>query len=459
MRTTTHRFTLFLATALFGCVSVTSAQVTTDDIRAQARERVSGSLAEQEQQAYARSLLVRFETRVRQTESLIKEVERRDAAYRDRMDALFTSDDGKRLGQKNDPSIRTQFLSYQEQPLIDPSELAAKRALVEKMLGFLEEAKSAPGGYVPQPERVDEADDAYLWARARAMKLSEVEAWLNGQLATLDRTTDVTTVPTLKSRIDAYRAELRQAWIDAQTRGREAAREAAQPVMEENARIAELERALQEAELKLALARQEAEQQRIDFEMRMEQQQIELRERLAASQREMDDRLAEIERQNQLAEAERMRRDAEAGAVARGIRDDARKVELIAKCNSPEVQANLAPFLTKGTWQPGDFERNIRFDRTPMSWSKIQADGALTDNRDGLQRLLEIANAKGCFPRGGQSRGYYVNRKHLDAHRPKWGYPQTWKNLSEDQIQEVRRIQALLIELGPTLVEEGMLDP
>jgi len=149
--------------------------------------------------------------------------------------------------------------------------------------------------------------------------------------------------------------------------------------------------------------------------------------------------------------------DAEVGAEATAIRDDARRVELVAKANSAAVQRDLAPFLAEGTWQPGDFERNVRFDRTPMSWSKIQSDGALSPDLNGLQRLLEIANAQGCFPRGGQSRGYYRNREHLDAHRPKWGYPQYWKNLSEDQIQEVRRIQALLIELGPTLVEEGML--
>lgn len=456
MRTTAHRFTLLLATTLFGCVSVASAQVTTDDIRAQARERVSGSLAEQEQQAYARSLLVRFETRVRQTESLIKEVERRDAAYRDRMDALLTNDDGKRLGRKNDPSIRTQFMSYQEQPLIDPSELAAKKTLVEQMLGFLEEAKSAPGGFVPQPERVDEADDAYLWARARAMKLSEVEAWLNGQLASLDRTTDVSATPTLKSRIDAYRAELRQAWIDAQTRGREAAREAAQPVMEENARIAELERALQEAELKLALARQEAEQQRIDFEMRMQQQQIELRERLAASQREMEERLAEIERQNQLAEAERMRRDAEAGAEARAIRQDARRVELVAKCNSPEVQADLAPFLAEGTWQPGDPRPNMRIDSTPMSLSKLRAFGALDQDIDGIKNMLNVANNLGCTPKANGPNGLRGS-SHIDTQRPKWGYPRKFDDLSSNDIAEIRRVQLLLIELGDTLVEEGML--
>jgi len=456
MRTTVHRFTLLLATTLVGCVSVASAQVTTDDIRAQARERVSSSLAEQEQQAYARSLLVRFETRVRQTESLIKEVERRNAAYRERMDALLTNDDGKRLGRKNDPSIRSEFLSYLEQPLIEPSELAAKKAFVEQMLSFLEDAKSTSGGYVPQPERVDEADDAYLWARSRAMKLSEVEAWLNEQLASLDGTTDVSEAPTLKARIDSYLAEVRQAWRQAEARGREAAREEATPIAEENARIAELERALQEAEQKLALARQQAEQQRIDFEMRMRQQEIELRERLAASQREMDERLAAIERQNQLAEAERMRRDAQAG----GIRDDARKLELIAKCNSPEVQADLAPFLEEGTWQPGDYEQNVRFDMTPMSFSKLQADGALSPTVEGLQRLLDCANAQGVFPRGNKrGRGYQRNREHLDVDRRKWGYPQRWKDYTREQIEEVRRIQALLIELGPTLVEEGLLAP
>ena len=453
----THRIALILTAALFGGGHVASAQVTTDDVRARAQERIGGSLAEQEQRAYANSLLVQFETRVGQAGALLEDVERRYTAYREKMDDLLTNDDGKRLGRLNDPTVRTQFMGYLEQPLVEPSELAAKRAFVEQMLAFLERAQSGPAGYVPQPERVEEADDAYLWARAQAMKLAESEAWLNEQLKSLDRTIDVTDGPTLKSRIEAYRAELRRLWLEVETQGREVARDEALPVVEENARIAELERALQESNQRLALARQQNEQQRLDFEMRMEQQRVELRERLAASQREMDDRLAAIERQNRLAEAERLRRDAEAGAEATAIRDDAQRVELVAKANSAAVQRDLAPFLAEGTWQPGDFERNVRFERTPMSWSKIQSDGALSPDLNGLQRLLEIANAQGCFPRGGQSRGYYRNREHLDAHRPKWGYPQYWKNLSEDQIQEVKRIQALLIELGPTMVQEGML--
>lgn len=453
-----NRLPLLIATLTLGCVGVASAQVSTDDVRQAARERVYGSLADQEQQAYARSLLVQFETRVKQTESLIQQVEQRNAAYREQMDTLLTNEDGKRLGRKG-MSVAMHFMGYQEQPLVEPSELAAKKAFVEQMLAFLERAKSGPDGYVPQPERVEEADDAYLWARSRAMKLSETESWLKENLASLDRSEDVSTDPTLERRIDVYRADLRQAWIDAQTRGRQAAREAAEPVMEQNARTAELERALLEANQKLALARQQNEQQRIDFEMRMERQRIELRERLAASQREMDDRLAEIERQNKLAEAERMRRDAQAGAEAQGIQQDARRVELVAKCNSPEVQNALAPFLAEGLWQPGDLKRNIRFEKAPMSLSKIRSDGALVDDINGYQRLLEIANAQGCFPRGGRNSGYYVNREHLDSDRPKWGYPQYWKNLSTEQIQEVRRIQSLLNELGPTLVDEGMLTP
>jgi len=209
---------------------------------------------------------------------------------------------------------------------------------------------------------------------------------------------------------------------------------------------------LLEANQQLSLSRQQNEQQRIDFEMRMEQQRVELRERLAASHREMDERLAAIEREDRLAEAERMRRDAEANAEARDIREDAQRTEFIAKCNSPQVKRDLAPFLAEGNWQPGDKKSNARLDMAPMSYSKIKSDGALADSVEGLQRFLEIVNAN-C-----SRRGYYTrNNQHYDTHRPKWGYTRHWDRLTQEQIDEARRVQALLRELGPTLVELGML--
>lgn len=445
------KITLLAITCLAACCSSTTAQVTTDDIRQGARDRVHGTLAEQEQQAYARSLLVQFETRVNQAETLIEQIEQRNAAYRQQMDNLLVSDDGKRLGREGQ-AVAMQFINYMEQPLIEPSELAAKKVFVEQMLSFLERAKSGPAGYVPQPERVEEADDAYLWARSRSMTLSESESWLAESLGSLDRSTDVAIDSTLKEQIVAYRAALRQEWLIHQSRGKEAARQEAAPVMEENARIAELERALLEANQQLSMVRQQSEQQRIDFDMRMEQQRVELRERLDASQREMDERLAAIERENKLAEAERMRRDAQANAEARDIREDAQRTELIAKCNSPQVQNDLAPFLTEGIWQPGDKTSNARLDMAPMSYSKIQADGALANDVTGLQRFLEIVNANGS-----RKLTYCDDNKHYDNIRPKWGYTRHWDRLSREQVAEAQRVQSLLRELGPTLVELGML--
>tara|TARA_R110002111_G_scaffold250786_1_gene315121 strand:- start:372 stop:1748 length:1377 start_codon:yes stop_codon:yes gene_type:complete len=448
---------ILATTCLAVCCGGVTAQVTTDDIRQGARDRVHGTLAEQEQQAYARSLLVQFETRVNQAKTLIEQVEQRHAAYRTQMDNLLVNDDGKRLGRKGQ-AVAMHFIGYMDQSLIEPSELAAKKTFVEQMLSFLERAKSGPAGYVPQPERVEEADDAYLWARSRSMTLSESESWLAESLGSLDHTTDVAGDPTLKEQIDAYRAALRQEWLVLQSRGKEAARQEAAPLLEENARIAELESALLEANQKLSFARQQNEQQRIDFEMRMEQRRVELRERLAASQREMDERLASIDREDKLAEAERMRRDAEANAEARDIREDAQRTELVARCNSPQVQRDLAPFLAEGIWQPGDYKTNARLDMAPMSYSKIQSDGALADSVEGLQLFLEIVNRKGCHPRGNRNSSYYRHtRKHLDTDRPKWGYTSDWNELTRNQIEEAQRVQTLLRELGPTLVELGML--
>ena len=134
-------------------------------------------------------------------------------------------------------------------------------------------------------------------------------------------------------------------------------------------------------------------------------------------------------------EVQRIRREVEAQ------KDKERRAELAQKAQSAEVKSILAPFLAKGRLQPLDLQRSNNpssLDEKPVSFSQIGQYGALNDETQGLSRLLLLAN----------------NRHDT---RPRWAISSDkW---SKKDIEFLRRAQELLRELGPTLVELGMLSP
>jgi hypothetical protein len=444
-----------VATAIVLCPDSAFGQdVSPHDVQKGARQHERDRIQTLEQDLWAKSIVVRFEARVQETDNLLKELVDGHVKLLDRSQKLLTSDDGKRLAL--DPAAALHFVSLQEQPLIRESDMKAKRAFIDSMLEFLAKQKQRPEvGYTPEPDRIVQTDDAFLWARERLAKITEINAWLDEALAKCDREADVSKQPTLGERIRTYIAARRQLWLDSLVRGETAAREAAAPEMEAKAYTAELERALQEAKQLLAEARMQIERNRIASEVQLKEQEADLLERMAAARRNYDERVAQIERENQVEAASRTRRDVEAGVEASEIKEEAERIRLVRKCQSAEVQRDLKAFLTTGVWQPGDGNTKVSFDRTPMSFSKIMEYGALEKTPEGLIQLLAIANATGGSKAKGKATTYAG--KHHDQDRPKWGYDKYLHKLSQGDIDELRRLQALLIELGPTLVEEGML--
>ncbi|MFG0305751.1 MAG: hypothetical protein ACF8Q5_06005 [Phycisphaerales bacterium JB040] len=453
-----HHTPILAMLALLLCVVPANAQVSPDDLAEGARERTRDRVQVAEEDLWTRSLVRRFENRVEETADLFATLERRNASLDEWMESLLTNEDGKRLAQN--PNVAIQFLAYQEQPVLRQADFDAKRGFLDELQQFLQNAQDSPEvGYVPDPARVDEADDAYLWARDRLARIAEVEAWLRDALANVELDADVSEDPTLQQRIESYLARRHQLWLNETVAGKQAAEAEAAPKIRENARIVELERALFEAERLRREATQQLEKERIDFERRMRLREVALQEQLAAAEREYLERLAAIERQDRLAAAERGRRDTEAEIEAGQIDEDAERMRLVAKCRSARVQRDLKPFLDLGYWQPGDDKTTTRFEETPMSYSAIVQFGALQEDAMGLQMLLGIANANGMARANAKLPGIGTGQGHPDKERTKWGYIATWERLSREQIAEVRRIQQLLIELGPTLVEEGMLAP
>lgn len=444
-----------MLTGLWGTSAI--GQVTGDDLLQDARDSTRAQTEQAEQDIWTRSVVRRFENRVAESVTLFEELEKRHNSLTQWMQSLLSNEDGKRLALN--PTAGMQFLAYQEQPVFRLSDLTAKKELLQSLRSFLQQTgQQSATGYVPDATRVGQADDMYLWARDRLGRIAEIEAWLKSTLAEVDLDANVAEAPTLQQAIDAYLVRRHQLWVDEMTAGRLAAEQAAAPQIAENARVVELERALFDAERLRREAMQQLEKERIDFERRIRDREVTLQEQLAAAKRDYEERLAEIARRNRVAEAERGRRDVQADVRAREIEENARRLDLVAQCQSAVVQRDLKPFLAEGLWQPGDRELNARIDRKPMSLSALRSVGALNPDVQGLQALLAVANTVGSDRAGME--GVLIEAKryrHMDTDRPKWSYNREWTKLTSEQVQEVRRIQSLLIELGEVMAEEGML--
>lgn len=140
-----------------------------------------------------------------------------------------------------------------------------------------------------------------------------------------------------------------------------------------------------------------------------------------------------------LRQADRKIQEAQATVTAAAKLDDARRIELRNKASTSEVQGKLAPFITPGYWQIG----GIKPDLKPLSFSALQAHGALEPTIKGMDRLVEIAS------------------RVSDHVRPRWKLERgrnLWHKSPQD-MEKVKETQALLVELGPVLVELKMLEP
>ena len=148
---------------------------------------------------------------------------------------------------------------------------------------------------------------------------------------------------------------------------------------------------------------------------------------------------ADARREAAKAEVERTRVDLE----TRALTSKAEKDKLRAKALTPEVRQDLAVFLAKGYTQPspgvGGYER-FPGVLQPVSYSRLVTMGCLEQTPQGLTKLLRV----GAEPRRGND-------------RPQWKFYAF--ELRPEAEPFLKRVQALLTELGPVLVEDGLLAP
>lgn len=160
---------------------------------------------------------------------------------------------------------------------------------------------------------------------------------------------------------------------------------------------------------------------------------------LAETLEEADRRAGQTRAREEAAKAEidRLKREREADDALK----QAAKDKLRSRAKSAEVQRDLSVFLAKGYSQPGRGGSGF-FDRTaeyaPVSFTRLQTGGYLDESAGGLKNLLRL----GAEP-------------NLHNDRPKWKFNAFRLDQSNEAF--LKRVQAELRELGPVLVEEGLL--
>lgn len=411
-----------------------------DDARRAERERRQ----KEEQDQRTRRLLQQFADQVQTTSDLLERLEKRLKELTTRLEALETSDDGKKIAADDDAF--KAYLRLVETPIAAPEQIATRRKAVDSVLtGLRAELKRESVGFLPDQTVQADIYESHFWAKERLGLILEHVNWIDAAIAKAPKERDLASLRTLKEARRDYDAEQLQARARARARGEESARAESETMIAESAREAELQRAAAEAQRLLKEARAEIEALRTDFEARMKEREAEQQRRIGDAEKRYQDEVASLRRELELAKAERDKADVEAKIKREEVTAEARKKELTKKAEDPQVLATLAPFTTKGYWQPG-VARGQAIDLVPVSLSKLRAIGALNPGADGLQTLLTCATNE-------------YHKKGHDQVRPRWPYPPRLRDLKPEQLEEVKKAQGYLIEMGDILVEKGQLSP
>jgi hypothetical protein len=243
---------------------------------------------------------------------------------------------------------------------------------------------------------------------------------------------DVSTQKTLDDAVRDFKAKRTADWSNSIAHGRESAKPESEQLLAQKAHDIELERAQHQAEKDAASARAELNRSKIEYEMQIKRMND-----------EQDRRITELERQLAVSKAARERQSAETEVIAKKGTDEANLIRLREKCHAAAVKDALAPLLAEGYWQPGDrdFEPSS-LDAKPISLSKLRAAGALTRDMAGIKKLYEI----GQVVHGPKDRSV------------RWGFRQ-FEYMPSEELEQLKKAQAYLIELGDVLVSEKMLEP
>jgi|GEM_PF-4586276 len=401
-------------------------QTTTDDTQEAARKQIRDEARRQAEAALTKNLLVEFISTAQETDDLLGDVQKKADVFFPRIESLLSNDDGKRIAL--DDAAFINFMHLREEPPPSRDEIAAKKAGIETIIKTLkDQVDSTSVGYVPPISVKDDVARTRQWALESATKINDANSWIDAELAKTKSSNDLSKSPTLKERIDAYNATKLDMLAKSRLLGEKSAEQESQQKMQDAARIAALMDAQAKSDQLVRDMRAELEREHVEHDMELKKMKS-----------DQDQKVADLQQQLATAEANRSRQAAASAATIDQGKEDAEKTRLRQKCNDPHVQELLRPFTTLGYWQPAG---SFSLDKVPVSFAKIREGKALNRDEQGLLALVAIAENRG------------------DRLRPRWSMPPNPRRMTAAQLEEAKEAQDNLNELGPTMVELGMLSP
>lgn len=448
MRRGTPWFYISICVAAFGCVIISTPVIaqekTEEQSKAEAAERELKRRDEAQQRDARRRLFTQVTTKVERTTEFYVTLAKNLEDFSARMKALLTNEEGKRLAHN---SGFVEYIELEKYPAALPEEVQTRRASAESILKSLKaEEQRVDIGFLPSEATIDEADELYFWVKDRLGRLAAQEVRLQGILSKAPTEIDLSKARTLVDTITDYHATWSELLNNSRLLGEQLSKPESEKILVDAVRIAELERARLASEGLVREKLAEMETMKVEFEARLSRMATEQEALRLKAKQESDDAKAELEALHKDADTARLTKTIDADVAREAKTADAERKLLVQRCHSAEVKRLLAPLLSQGYYQPGVKGRGI--ERKSVSLTCLRRFGALEKNKNGLAQLLAVGVGK---DNGG-------NRRFND--RPTlWGWYHDIDRISVGQLEELKKAQLTLIELGDTLVEERMLAP
>ncbi len=336
---------------------------------------------------------------------------------------------GQRLATRADAVLA--FISIEQAPIVSAKEIDLHLARIEPIRQGIAEYATVPKLFkAADVKEIQKLAAEEAWANTKGRELQSRKQRLRALWKMAPKNIPESGLPTMKERVDSILTRMIQEELETVAAAREAGRNKAVTQTAEAANMREIQIGKKKAEQELQMMQLEIEKLKAEFKLLEARKQAEI----------------------QLTHQQVSTRE---------------KITLLE--NRKAIQ-KLRPFTAKGYWQPGSASRSASLKKEPMSFSKLEQFGALNEGHAGLSRLLAVANKTGMTIRHGSGyshlgriprtySGRQASRNHLDTDRPKWSYKSFFYQLSTEDLIRVKEVQDLLIDLGPTMVEQGMLAP
>lgn len=420
-----------IARLLLGCFLLLAAgqspAQTQEDINEKARRLELQEQLNRDRDEATRRAAQAFQVTVQTTLELIQQLEAKNTAFLKRLEDLLTNDEGKWLAR--DEAALNAVCDLKKKPIVAPAKLKAnKLPLTSVRDGLNQTLQAAVVSFTSDDPRHAEVYRIESWATECLAQIATTDNLLTDVIGKMPKDFDAVGAKTLEAVIREIDAQ-HQAMIEkALSQGKEEGVRLAATQAAQKSREMEMEQRIAQLELQLR-------EERLD----RQQKEIAARQREAEAQRKFDEAMAEIERMKKEAAADQQAKNVETDIKAQQVADEANKKLLIEKCRDQEVKKLLAPFLAEGYTQPTS--KGQQYEKAAISFSQLRAAGALEPTREGLRRLIVVATWKG------------------DQVRPRWPYSPNYDALKPREIEEVKKAQQYLRDLGPTMVELKKLAP